>query len=285
MYASIKYDGFRGLLLNDNFYSPVAKPFGNQNLPLYFADLIRLAMDYQLVLDGEVWSETLSFSDLSSVLRRHKGDLSLVQYHIFDVLTIDEWNHTKRTRYVDRYAKLHAFGPLLPDNCRIVQQNTCLNAEVAQAMYGRFLAAGHEGVILRSPTGLYKNNRCTHNESNCFKFKHFQTTDAKIVDVIQRRKLKDSIDRTYSPYGLLDKVNTQDSYDLDDAVGAFQVRLADGRITSVNLGRGFSYLDRREMWIKRDGLIGKTIEFKWMPHGTKDLPRIGSVTRFRPDKD
>lgn len=289
MYASIKYDGYRGVTLNGNFYSPDAKPFSNKLLPVEFGPLLQLAADYSVVFDGELWSESLAFHVLGGHLRAHQGALTTIHYHIFDVISVDEWNHTKRTKFIDRYVKLQAFAPLLPTNCRIVQQITCLNPQDSEAKYAAFLAAGHEGIILRSPRGLYKNNRCTHLEGNCFKFKHFQTDDAVIVGVQQRRRLRADIDRTYKAYGLLEKVTTSDSYELDEAVGAFEVRLDSGTLTTINLGRGFSYEDRCKLWRQYlsnpTSVVGKTVEFKWMPHGTKDLPRIGSMVRFRPDKD
>lgn len=285
MYASIKYDGYRGITLNGNFYSPDAKVFSNKILPEFFRPLFDLTNNFGVVFDGELWSESLDFHTLGGNLRGHRGALATIEYHIFDILSIEEWNSTKQTRFIDRYVRLNSFDKLLPSNCRIVQQIPCLNPTVAEETYGTFLAAGHEGIILRSPRGLYKNNRCTHLESNCYKFKHFQTDDAIIVGFVQRRKLKAGLDRTYKAYGLLEKVSTQESFDLDDALGALEVRLENGDHTYVNLGRGFSYQDRRDLWQERDCLVGKTVEFKWMPHGTKDLPRIGSVVRFRPDKD
>jgi len=285
MYASIKYDGFRGTLLNGLFMSPEMKPTPNKQLWRHFETLIEIAVEYDVVFDGELWSPILAFSDLSSRLRSHQGSLAECEYHIFDVIDTAEWNNeVKTTKYIDRYVRLNSFESKLPINCKIVKQHTCLNASRAAELYAKFLAAGCEGVILRSPNGLYKNNRCTHLESNCLKFKHFQTTDAIITSVIQRRKMK-NVERTYNPLGLLEKIHTAESYDLDDAVGAFEVRLPDGKLTSVNLGRGFSYNDRQKLWLERETLVGKAVEFKWMPHGTKDLPRIGSVVRFRPDKD
>jgi len=262
------------------------KPFGNKLLNETFHKIQTLATEFNLVFDGELWSPLLGFTDLSSCLRSHRGDLSKVEYHIFDAIGVDEWNApTKQVKFIDRYVRLQSVTSILPTNCKVVQQITCLNATSGQEIYAKFLAAGCEGVILRSPTGLYKNNRCTHRESNCFKFKHFQTDDAVITEVIQRRKMLADTDRTYNPLGLLEKINTSESYELDEAVGAFTVLLSDGRSTSVNLGRGFSYRDRQDLWLQRDSLVGRCVEFKWMPHGTKDLPRIGSVVRFRPDKD
>lgn len=284
MYASIKYDGFRGTLLNGGFFSPEMKPFANKSLWRVFEKIIELAETHQLVFDGEVWHPGLSFDRLSSVLRKFDGDLTGVEYHIFDCLPVAEWNSDKVTSFMNRRGQLLGLGGEMPDNCRIVHQEWCINPQDAEAKYAGFLAAGHEGVILRSPLGKYKNNRCTHLESNCYKFKHFQTDEAQIIAVIQRRIMRSDTDRTFNPYGLLEKIHTESSYDLDEAVGAFQVRLRDGTVTALNLGRGFSYEDRRSLWQERHTLVGKIVEYKSMPHGAKNLPRIGNITRFRHDK-
>lgn len=284
MYASIKYDGFRGVLLGDRFFSPMMKPFTNNQLWKHFEKTIELAQEHKVVFDGEIWHPEITFTELSSRLRAGSGMLDGVQYHIFDCLTHDEWNGQAHSQFNHRQQHLEVLSNYFTPDTKRVEQLLVLNSEDAANQYAKFLGAGHEGIILRSPTGVYKHNRCTHREGNMFKFKVFQTEDAVIVEVVQRRKMLD-VERTYNPFGLLEKINTQESYGLDEAVGAFQVRLSDGRLTSVNLGRGFSYSARQKFWTLRDSLVGKHIEFKYMPHGTKELPRIGSMIRFRPDKD
>lgn len=269
------------------------KEFGNLGLTTHFADVIAVARAGEIVFDGEIWHPTITFDQLSSRLRSKNGDLTGVQYHIFDAITIEQWNGACEPQssysFADRYQFLKknlsptglSFGP----NTRLVSQTMVIGAESAENMYRAHLAAGCEGMMLRSLSGLYKHGRCTHNESNLFKFKHFETTDARIIRVVQRRKMRDGVERTYDPVGHLEKINTIDSYELVEAVGAFTVILKDGRETDLSLGRGFTDSDRTSLWEQRHTLIGRHIEFKWMPHGTKNLPRIGNVVRFRPDLD
>ena len=83
----------------------------------------------------------------------------------------------------------------------------------------------------------------------------------------------------------MEKVHTKDSYELDDMVGAFKVEFEDGTVSEVNYGRGFPHDVRRKHWEERDSLLGQHVEVRHLPHGAKDGIRIGTVMRFRPDKD
>ena len=280
MMGSIKYDGFRGLLINGVFYSPVLKPYRNQNLPSHFAEAVELSK-LGWVLDGELWSQPLSFNELQSRISSVQGSLTSVEYHIFDAVRAEEWG-SFTPFYHDRYLRLIHLPQM--SNCKVVHQHLISSAQEAETFYEDMLSAEHEGVILRSPFGRYKNNRCTHNESNMLKFKAFSTSDGVITKVIQRRKLKEDLEREYAPTGLLEKVHTKDSYTLDDAVGAVEV-LFEGVLFQCAFGRGFSYKEKQELWTKRDRLPGRHVEFKHMKHGAKDRPRIGSIVRFRYDLD
>lgn len=288
MLASIKYDGFRGILMNGVFYSPALKKHPNVNLLSHFSEIINHADRAGVVFDGELWHPNLTFDQLSSRMRKHDGSMEGFEYHIFDCMSVAEWNLADLggRLYFARNGELgYVINVAQFPNVKHVKQTVVLNADAASEMYAAHLAAGHEGMMLRSANGRYKHNRCTHNESNLYKFKHFETIDAKIVGIVQRRKMRADVERTYDPVGGLAKVNTQDSYELDEALGALTVQLADGRKTDINLGRGYTYADRVSLWKTRENLVGKMVEFKWMPHGTKNLPRIGSVVRFRPDLD
>lgn len=291
MLASIKYDGFRGVLLDGRFRSPMMKPFGNKHLDGlngYFRDICHRSIAEMRVFDGEVWHPDISFTELSSRLRAENGDLTGVEYHVFDAIDVGDWNNPgSNLQYAHRLGYLRSDWEFqgVPSHCKLVAQQMCISHIGAEGLYAGALASGHEGIMLRSPKGPYKHNRCTHNESNLFKFKNFITVDARITQVLQRRKMRDDVERTFDPIGDLAKVNTQESYTLDEAVGALEVVLEDGKHTSLTLGRGFTYKDRQDLWRRRDSLVGLHVEFKYMPHGTKDLPRIGNVVRFRPDLD
>jgi hypothetical protein len=101
-------------------------------------------------------------------------------------------------------------------------------------------------------------------------------------------KLKQDVERTRDVLGHLERRFEQDLYEPAGMVGSFVVKNDDGEF-KVKPGKGFNhymltswwqdYMQYPEKW------NGKHIEYKWMPHGTKDKPRIGSLVRFRSDLD
>ena len=75
-----------------------------------------------------------------------------------------------------------------------------------------------------------------------------------------------------------------------DTLGAFEVRGIEkdniffGKEFVVPARKNLTDTDRKELWNKRDSLIGKIIKYSYFPKGVKDLPRHPQFLGFR-DKD
>lgn len=288
-YASIKFDGFRLLnLCGTSFLSPALKPFPNVNLHLKFKDFWKLCEEDRLVTDGEIWSPELTFNQLQSIIRsKYEPIPDSVGYYVFDLIGEDAWNgiepvpiYVIRNYHVEVLTGFFGIHP--------VPQTNVANATEAQTMFDKAIDDGQEGIILRDPCWGYKHNRCTPNENGMWKFKQFETHDAVIVGVNQMQTLKGDVPRSWCPIRrVTERVYTQDSYEPSPAVGSFTV-LYHGQEVNITPGRGFTLNDRRTWWqeyvANPNHFIGTFIEFKYMPHGTKDHPRMGSLVRFRWDK-
>lgn len=291
-FASIKYDGFRLLnLCGESFLSPALKPFPNVNLHLKFKDFWTYCQAQRIVTDGEIWSPDLTFQQLQSVMRSRFAEIpDSVGYYVFDMLPEDVWNNIDPCNpYLLRYATYqNRIKDYYPGITPVLQMPvTC--ADQAQVLFENAIADGHEGLILRNPNFGYKHNRCTANENGMWKFKQFETHDAIIIRVNQMKGLREDVVRTLDPISALTaRIYTQDSFQPVEAVGSFTV-LYHGQEVSISPGRGFTHQDRQQWWLdyQKDPttLRGKWIEFTFMPHGTMDRPRHGSLVRFRPDKD
>jgi len=285
MYESQKFDGFRCLVVPGQLLLTASlKPHANLLLLSHFKDLIAYSDRCQLVFDGEIYSSGHSFSQLSSILRSHGAPIpASVKFHMFDCILDWRDNHIP---YKDRYTFLQCLPNF--ENVIKVTQTLLHTAVEAESQFNERINANQEGSILRSPDGLYKHGRCTHRESNMFKFKNFITEDAPIVALQQRKAMRDDTIREIDPLtGRLKPIHTQDSFDLVDSLGAFivshqgqQVTIAPGSLT---------HAECRNIW--RDyktyptTIIGHHIEFSYMPHGTLNKPRMGKFARFRADKD
>lgn len=283
MFGSIKYDGHRMVSLRGvKFITPSGKDHVNRDIANHFSAFNRFCNEHNLVADGELWSPTRPFNELQSIVRTH--DMTLppdVGYYVFDLLTWDEWENRFQVRqYASRYGELSM--RIDHPNVYAVGQYLLCDARAAEEHYEIRLAEGHEGIMLRSPLGTYKHGRCTHLESHLLKFKNYVTEDAIIVGVEQMEVLKPGVERTVGPTGLLERTFRQEDHELAEAVGSFLVRQGDTTF-KVKPGKGHTMEDRKRWWAERATLIGTGVEFSHMPHGAKDVPRIGSLVRFRPE--
>jgi hypothetical protein len=175
-------------------------------------------------------------------------------------------------------------------NVEIVEHGYVVNPEQAKSTYEHFIGDGFEGIILRSGRAGYKNNRATLKEDIIYKFKEFVTIDGVIIEVTQGRKMREGIERTRDELGNLERSHKQEDYELADTMGCFMVKakphwINKECVVGVNLAEGMDAETRRNFWLNKDTLIGKHIEFKSMAIGSKNVPRIGRMVRFRPDLD
>ena len=283
-FISRKYDGNRILIKPGQWLTRSLKKQPNKRLREFFPEIFDAAYSQAMVFDGEMYHPDLSFSQLQSRVRSHNGDLSGVKLYLFDCIPFPQWECGFSQIYHSRYTDLQTFAGL--PNVVIVEQITVDDFVEAKQYYHKFLTEGYEGAILRSRIGKYKHGRATVNECNIFKFKEMATEDGQIIFVHQRRKMKEGLERTRDVLGHLERSHKQEDYEWDDQVGSIEVRLRDGRKVCIGFSEGWCQAKRKRMiWDRRDSIVGRWVEFKYMEHGTKDVPRMGRLIRFRPDLD
>ena len=286
--ASTKMDGFRMLnLCGEKLLSPALKPFPCLQLPKHIEGFLLYCQQHRIVTDGEIWSPDLTFQELQSIVRSFDKPIpASVNYYVFDLMTEEEWDNNTEKPFINRYLEysqtLH-FPHVIP-----VEQFHITNAAEAEDYFEQKLNLGEEGIILRQGAAKYKHGRTTLKQDGMWKFKQFVTHDAMIVGIEEQMKLKFGVERTTNDLGHLERRYEQDLYEPAGIVGAFIVE-QDGQRFKVKPGKGQNYPLRASWW--QDYLRypekwhGKHIEYKFMPHGTMDKPRIGSLVRFRPDLD
>lgn len=292
MLGSVKYDGVRALVMPDGrVLTRALKPHKNVNLPAHLAPLLRMANEYGMVLDMELYDESLKwFSDHMAVLGAHTKNIpSTFIPRVFDAIPINEWE-TKRFHmpYASRFDALETACELRGLTDFLVYQYLVKSPDDASLALSEFLSQGHEGLILRSLSAPYKRGRATFNERIIYKLKPFDRVDAVILDVLPRRAMTEdarTTNRQVGPNGLLERVYTKDSYVEVPMIGSLLVRPEDSNETSeVCFGKGFSLSDRAKLWELRAELIGKWVELEHLSIGAKTKLRHGRVVRFREDK-
>ena len=297
--ASTKFDGFRCLnLCGERLLSPNPKDIRNLNLTKHLEVFLRWCRENRFVTDGELWSPSRSFhmpvktDGISSILTTHGREIPAdIGYYLFDIIPETDWDAGTERPFIERYLEYrqlcNGFPHVFP-----VEQWRVTSATEASVFFDGQIENGHEGSIMRQLSARYKHGRCTENQDGMWKFKEFMTHDAIILGLEEQMKLKPGVERTRDALGHLERRYEQDLYEPAGMVGAFIVaepHRLDGLHTQeafkVKPGKGYDNIMKRLIWENRESNIGKHIEFKMMPHGTLNKPRIGSLVRFRPDLD
>ena len=292
IFASMKLDGIRCLFIKGEMLSRSLKPIQNKQLREKLQPLADYTKEHGLILDGEIYSPELTFQEIVKfVMTQDFEDKKSIKKHN-KVLTIPE--HLKfycfdcidEGMLMDCYftARLEVAKKIIKNfqNIAILVKHKTVNSKLMISEYfDEVLKEGYEGLILRDPKGKYKFGRCTLNEHNSFKVKPFETFDATIISVIQATKVDpnaekkiNELNRSVTSKKIGDRI-------LINRASAFEV-MYEGKSLKVVIA--MTDEEKEEIWAKRSTYIGKTIEYKGMLIGSKDVPRHPVMIRFREDK-
>lgn len=288
--ASQKFDGHRMLnLCGERLVSPALKDIPNKNLHSHLDLLFQYCQDQRIVTDGELWSPDIPFEEIQSVIRSYSKPIPpSLKYYIFDMMTEHEWDNGTELPYIQRYLNVQQTLTGF-DNIVQVPHIHIVDAMEAEALFAHHISVGNEGVILRALDAKYKHGRTTVNQDGMWKFKEFQTCDAVVIGVEEQLKLREGVERKLTELGNLAREFSKELYEPAGMVGAFIVRDATGLTFKVKPGKGRDNDWKKITWqqfqTQPHAFVGKHVEYKHMPHGAKDKPRIGSFIRFRQDLD
>jgi DNA ligase-1 len=196
-----------------------------------------------MVLDGEIMSD--SFQDLMrQVHRKDNVDASDAVLYLFDILTLREFQagrgaHTQ----VDRSYSLKVWHNQLASHMphvrvlsqELVDLDTTTGAERFAQINSDAIRGGYEGIMIKDPGAPYECKRASH----WLKAKPFIEVSLTVTAV------EEGTGRNVDKLGAL--------------VCAGQ---DDGLTIGVNVGSGFTDVNRDEYWASRDALIGQVVEVR-----------------------
>jgi len=257
LYIQPKYNGYRTLIINGEFYSRTGKKFGNQNLKEYFKN----AINYNsLVLDGELYCTNQDFNKLQSILNNHNAPLpNSLKYVIYDAIPFKDWEaQASKKHYSERIKAFREAVNAISDYKRVLDCPTDLVNSPSEVLelYKQYLSKGYEGAMLKAPNGLYRWKRVTLVSQEMVKLKPFETLDLIVT-------------------GLYDGEGT-----LEGSVGGI---IVDFEGNSVKVGSGFTIEDRNNLKLEPNKYIGKVAEIKYFEK-TENSLRHPVFVRWRFDK-
>jgi hypothetical protein len=158
-----KLDGVRVVATWDKevvLYSRRREIFQGQNeirkeLEELFANSSLLAIGMPMAnvyLDGEIYKKGMPLQQISGLVRREDGSESPLEYHIFDIFTMEKMPWEARSKLLrelgetfDKYSRL-----------KIVSSLRANSEEEAEVIYQKMLKDGYEGSIYRNLDALYE---------------------------------------------------------------------------------------------------------------------------------
>ena len=200
-----------------------------------------MCLPLDLEFDGELYIHEETFGDLHSIISQKNqlaDNYDLMEYHIFDI--IDEtMTQLERSVHLSRF-RFHS--PLFH------VKNTMIDTigEVLQWI-DNYTDRGYEGIILRELSAMYVRKR----SSAIMKFKPKKSDYYLIVGVEQE------ISVLGHP---------------KPSLGALVCISDEG--TSFNVGSGFTQDQRRQWWLERDILIGRTVHVQYQNINPEGAPRF-----------
>ena len=266
-YASIKYDGFRlaikggKTVLNslrelDNEYT--RKMLEEANLEDHDGELVILPLN-----------DNKCFNRCQSAFRAAKGEPDF-RYIVFD-RSVDG---TFEDRWVN-WTKPNYPEWVIVDEPVLIETREQLDEYVEQ-----ILADGHEGVILRQPSGLYVTKRSTFKSQELLRIKPMETAEGVIIGFECEYANTNQMER--NNLGYAKRSSAKSGKVAKDTLGNLICMTEQWGEVKVS---GFSDDFADEVWQNKEKFLGEFATFAYQGIGSVDKPRLLKFKGIRCKED
>lgn len=175
-FVQAKLDGVRCIFKNGMLTSRQGKPF--PDMEHITSDL----QDVKEVLDGELYSDTLTFQQFVGLVRKKKHNpaekllLRQVRFWVYDIVNDKPFEERKADigQMFYEYKDVWSHIDQLPTF-------ECETKEGLKEFHARFVAEGKEGLIIRNKAGLYQ---LAARSKDLQKYKEFEDAEFEVVDYV-----------------------------------------------------------------------------------------------------
>lgn len=259
--ASPKVDGVRALVVDGKVMSRAMKPIPNKHVQKCFWDFE--GADGELFV-GDITSPTCYVDTVSAVMTE-EGEPD-VTFTVFD-------NWKNPLLYCQRLDSVLNFS------CAHLNQLEYYFIDTPEDLLhyeDQCVRYGYEGVMVRDPSGPYKQGRSTLKEQYLLKIKRFDDSEAIVVDIVELMRNKN--EAKINELGYTTRSSHKENLIESGMLGAFVVEDVATK-QQFKIGTGFTE-EQRKQFFSVDS-IGKIVKYKHQPSGKKDLPRFPSFLGFR----
>jgi len=255
--ASPKLDGIRCIIADGVALSRSLKPIPNLHVQKLLG--VRELHGY----DGELIIGAANAPDVYH--KTHSGVMTYSGEPEFTYFVFDRWD-LPESPYQSRVSAILNWAPkvkVLPTYW-VKSEAELVKAEEAAVQLG------YEGLILRSPEGLYKHGRSTPKEQGMVKVKRFCDSEAVITGFVEL--MHNDNEATESELGLTKRSSHKENLRPGGTLGALQVRDIHTGV-EFEIGTGFTQEERRAIWNGRYTPHMMLAKYRYFPVGVKDKPR------------
>ncbi len=175
-YVQAKLDGVRSLFYNNTFYSRKGKEFIFLN---HIKKEIQENISSDIILDGELYSDTLSFQELVGLVKKQKPTnddlekMKQINWVVYDYISTDD--------YIKRYTYLkELFKRKKLSYVKLLDTEIANTKEEIKQYLKKYEEQGYEGLIIRNFLGSYKIGG--YRSKDLQKLKTFIDDEFKIID-------------------------------------------------------------------------------------------------------
>ena len=267
LFASVKLDGIRCLVIDGVAYSRNMKPIKNEYVQKCIGKPEYNGLDGELIV-GDIFAKDCYRQTNSGVMSKD-GEPDF-KFYVFD-----RWD-MENFKFETRYTNI----PKLPF-VEVVSQFEIETEYDLLQFEQELLDKGAEGVMVRSIDGTYKNGRSTAKDGILGKLKRFSDAEYRIVGFVER--MHNANEATINALGHTERSSHKENLIGRGDLGALVLETADGQ--KFNCGTGFDDALRAEIWANKDAYLGRMAKVKSFLIGVKDLPRFPVFISLRDEGD
>lgn len=257
VYATPKLDGVRALITPEGVKSRSLKMIPHAITQGAFREPDLIGLDGELIVGSPTAPDV--YRRTQSVVAT-KDSPEIAAFYVFDLFSRGESTYCYRHQRICELS-IDAGN----DYIHVVPSRLCLTMEELLAHEDVVLSAGYEGLILRSPEGLYKYGRSTIREQGMLKLKRFVDGEAEVLSV--EEEMHNANEAKTNQLGRTERSSHKANLVGKGTMGALVVRDVQTGV-QFKIGTGFTAADRAREWP-----MGTIVKYKHFAHGAKDKPR------------
>ena len=271
VYTSTKFDGIRALVIDSVVYSRSLKPIRNKHVQKLFGKPEYEGFDGELVV-GDIYAKDV-FQKTTSGVMSEDGEPD-VTFHVFDIFTNNTAPYKERLYELNERLVLDQYTSLVATEQRYVHTKDEL-----LKLLEKERVKGGEGLICRSPSGIYKYGRSTPKEQLSVKLKFFNRDEFEVIGFEER--MHNTNETKTNELGYTERSSCKENLIPMNTLGSLVLKYGD---SEFRCGTGFNDVQRKEIWENKESYLGKLASIRYMSVGQAILPRLPSFQGFR-DKD